>query len=229
MLAASPLREGKEGEGATLPWRRTMGDRAMQDAQTIHAQTAALVARSRRVAAQARQSLQEHYWLRSHRPVLIRGGAGSDGAAVPLSRPGLRSMVTARLASGVLRPVKSAHSWAGYGNGLPCAVCDVPIGGAEVEYEVENGPGSSTLVHLDCFMAWKRESEAVRKEPPLAGGALLATLLKVEPDSIVLNDESRIFLGPNMRCTHKIGTRLQVVYVQSGGKKIALSIERYWG
>ena len=179
----------------------------------------ACVRENRRLLTETRYLIGRN--LRRLNPAFALAG-GSDDAQ-------LRSMVAARLASGVLRPVKSEHSWAGYGSGLPCAVCDVPIGGAEVEYEVENGPGSSALVHLACFTAWKRESEAARKEPPLAGGAVLATLLKVEPDCIVLDDQSRIFLGPTMRCRHKIGTRLQVVYAQSGGKKIALSIERYWG
>ncbi len=179
----------------------------------------ACVRENRRLLTETRYLIERN--LRRLNPAFALTG-GSDNAQ-------LRSMVTARLASGVLRPVKkSEHSWAGYGSGLPCAVCDVPIGGAEVEYEVENGLGSSALVHLLCFTAWKQESEAVPKEPPLAGGAVLAMLLKVEPDCIVLNDQSRIFLGPNMQCKHKIGTRLRVVYVQSGGKKIALSIERYW-
>src|SRR5215469_9883824 len=100
--------------------------RAMQDAQTIHAQTAALVARSRWVAAQARQSLQEHYWLRSHRLVWIRGGADrSSGGASATTTEVLRQ----RLATGQLPLIPSGDCWAGPATERhACAVCDVGIG-----------------------------------------------------------------------------------------------------
>jgi len=137
----------------------------------------------------------------------------------------LRTIVRARLASGALLPV-NGHSWAGHGSGRPCAVCDAPIGSAEIEYEVK-GPKGEALVHLNCFTAWHRESERSRREPPRASGALLARLQESHGDHIVLNDQSQIFLTPKVRCAYPAGTRLQIVYTESDGKKIALSIERY--
>lgn len=137
----------------------------------------------------------------------------------------LRAIVRARLDSGELFPV-NGHSWAGYGSGKPCAVCGSSIGGAEIEYEVE-GPTGVALAHLICFMAWQRESEVQRNGSTHAGGAILGILQETHADHIVLNDDSLIFFGPKLRCAYPAGTRLQIVYAESDGKKIALSIERY--
>ena len=87
-----------------------------------------------------------------------------------------------------------------------------------------NGPA---VAHLLCFMVWRSESDSMREALPHASVVILATLLEVRPDSIILSDDSRIFLGPKTRCVCPIGTNLQVVYVESEGQKAALSIERY--
>jgi len=69
------------------------------------------------------------------------------------SDDGLRTTVRARLASGALSPV-DGYSWTGYGTGKACAVCDAPLSGAEVEYEV-----GDAVAHVICFMTWHEESE----------------------------------------------------------------------
>ncbi len=60
---------------------------------------------------------------------------------------------------------------------------------------------------------------------PSLPGAILATLHEAQADQIVLNDRTRVFLG-KARCGYPVGTRLQIVYAESAGKKVALSLER---
>lgn len=193
------------------------------DVATIDARLNRLLSQSRSSAEVSRRLLSETRYLiatsRRHLNPAFALAGGSDDER-------LRATVRARLASGVLCPV-TEHSWAGYGSGQPCAVCGSPIGGAEIEYEVKGGQNGSTVAHLICFMAWQRESAALREGPPAASGAVLAVLEETHADHIVLNDRSRIFLGPKLRCAYPAGTRLQIVYAESEGKKMALSIERY--
>jgi len=60
---------------------------------------------------------------------------------------------------------------------------------------------------------------------PSLPGAILARLHEAQADHIVLNDRTRVFLG-KARCGYPVGTRLQIVYAKSAGKKVALSLER---
>lgn len=140
----------------------------------------------------------------------------------------LRVSVRARLNAGILRPL-NGQCWAGSGSGRTCVVCGAPIQKAQVEYEVD-GPRGTVAVHLACFAIWRRESEALHEDLPDARGAILGTLAETHGDCVVLTDGSRIVLSPRARCPYPPGTRLQIVYAQSEGKKVALSIERYqWG
>ena len=72
----------------------------------------------------------------------------------------VRSIVRARLGTGVLWPMKGqVHCWAGYGCNQACVVCGASIGGAEVEYQVEAPDGRQAVAHLVCFMIWQSESD----------------------------------------------------------------------
>src|SRR5262249_25558007 len=160
---------GQRGEPAML------ADAAVVDAALGQ------VARSKTCVQENERLLAEtRYRVAASRRGLNRSFAVA-GAASDEDR--LRATVRARLGSGALFPV-NGHSWAGYGSGRPCAVCDAPIGRAEIEYEVK-GPKGGTFVHLACFMLWHRESERPRAEPPRASGALLARLQESHGDHIV--------------------------------------------
>lgn len=73
----------------------------------------------------------------------------------------LLDAVQSRLASGALFPV-DRRGWAGRGSGKSCAVCDLTINDADLEYEVADGPGSSAFAHVKCYLVWRQESEVLR-------------------------------------------------------------------
>ena len=74
-----------------------------------------------------------------------------------------------------------------------------------------------------------REPETSHIQIRRASAAILGTLEETHSDHIVLNDQSRILLTPTVRCSYPVGTRLHIVYAESDGQKIALSIERsHW-
>jgi len=118
------------------------------------------------------------------------------------------------------------HSCVGYGRGHLCVVCGVKIGRAEVAHEADGSRGLA-VARQACFSAWHRESMAAREEPLRAAGAILGTLLETHDEYIVLNDHGRVVLTPAVRCPFPAGTRLQIVYTESEGTKVALSIERH--
>lgn len=66
------------------------------------------------------------------------------------------------------------------------------------QYEAENGVNGSVPAHLTCYMAGQEESKGW--------------------SHIILDDHSRIFLTPKARCTHPVGTRLQIVYTESDSR-----------
>jgi hypothetical protein len=73
----------------------------------------------------------------------------------------LLDAVRTRLTSGALFPFDRA-SWTGRGSGKSCAVCDLAINNAEIEYEVAGGLIGSGFAHLRCYLVWRQESEALR-------------------------------------------------------------------
>jgi hypothetical protein len=61
------------------------------------------------------------------------------------------------------------HLWGGYGTGIPCAICDLPVRKEEMEFELEFVFDSAELcvavyhLHNGCFTVW--ESELKMREP----------------------------------------------------------------
>jgi len=47
--------------------------------------------------------------------------------------------------------------YAGFGTGVPCVACDVPILSAQVEYEFETADGRTFRFHLGCAGFWEAE------------------------------------------------------------------------
>ncbi|HKV71442.1 MAG TPA: hypothetical protein VJN62_09360, partial [Gemmatimonadales bacterium] len=58
--------------------------------------------------------------------------------------------------------LKPNRTWGGPGAGLKCAVCELPIGTDQMEFEVQfihegQTAPDVTRFHLDCFAAWELE------------------------------------------------------------------------
>jgi hypothetical protein len=75
----------------------------------------------------------------------------------------LRKVVRGRLQSGKLPRQEPDHTWDGPGVGAPCGVCEKPVAGNEVGFEVQFArrgglPGLDTYqLHELCFAVWERE------------------------------------------------------------------------
>lgn len=75
--------------------------------------------------------------------------AGRDGHELELKRRALE-----RIRQGVLPAEIPKTIWAGPGTGMPCSLCDRPVGPAEMEYEIDGrskgGTQSTLRFHLQC-------------------------------------------------------------------------------
>lgn len=77
--------------------------------------------------------------------------------------PLLRRKARAAVQNGKLPAREPGRTWGGPGVGAPCAVCELPIGRDEMEFEIQfarNGdnPGVDKYhVHARCFAAWEFE------------------------------------------------------------------------
>jgi hypothetical protein len=80
--------------------------------------------------------------------------------------PGPLEIVRRKLDDGRLPLDGPVRTWAGYGRGSPCSVCEELIGPAQVEYEVESGSqGLAHRFHVSCHALWEAERER-RARPP---------------------------------------------------------------
>src|SRR5882672_8613790 len=88
----------------------------------------------------------------------------------------LRTLAHDAIRAGRLPARRPERTWGGKGGGAPCAVCDLPVGPADVEFELEFaeepgfGPAFSCRVHARCFAAWEFERQSFVAPPcgPLA-------------------------------------------------------------
>ena len=94
------------------------------------------------------------------------------GSALVVDEPQLRERARQKMRRGLLPAAGETRVWAGPGLGLPCAVCDQPIGRDDLEYELEFASELGTpppyRFHRRCHAAWQLERTAT---PPDAGGA----------------------------------------------------------
>jgi hypothetical protein len=79
-----------------------------------------------------------------------------------LDDPILREKARAAVQSGRLPARSPDRTWGGYGVGVKCAICELPVTKQEAEFEIEYGeghhPGIDTFhVHVRCFAAWEFE------------------------------------------------------------------------
>jgi hypothetical protein len=75
----------------------------------------------------------------------------------------VRAKVREVLQAGKLPNRRPDRSWGGSGDGAACAVCDVPVTHAQMEFEIEfarvgDNPGLDKFhVHIRWFAAWEFE------------------------------------------------------------------------
>jgi hypothetical protein len=75
----------------------------------------------------------------------------------------LREKARAAVRSGKLPRRRPDRTWGGPGVGALCAVCELPVTQAEMEFEIQftrdgSNPGLDKFhVHIRCFAAWEFE------------------------------------------------------------------------
>jgi len=78
----------------------------------------------------------------------------------------LREKARLVVRNGTLPRRRPDRTWGGPGVGAPCAVCGVPVGKDQLEFEIQfardgDSPGLDKYhVHVRCFAAWEFERES---------------------------------------------------------------------
>jgi hypothetical protein len=81
----------------------------------------------------------------------------------------LRETARAAVRSGKLPSRRPDRMWGGPGVGASCAVCELPITRAELEFEIQfehdgGVPGLDKFhVHIRCFAAWEFERRTAQR------------------------------------------------------------------
>jgi hypothetical protein len=99
-----------------------------------------------------------------------------------LDDPVIRAKARVALQRGTLPARLPDRTWGGYGVGVKCAICELPVTKQEVEFEIEYGeghhPGIDTF-HVQCSVfrgvgvradAWGRVNFGARRSKPLKEG-----------------------------------------------------------
>ena len=77
--------------------------------------------------------------------------------------PLLREKARVAIRSGRIASREPDRTWGGPGVGAPCSICDLPIAGNQLEFEIEfahdgRNPGLDKYrVHIRSFAAWEFE------------------------------------------------------------------------
>jgi hypothetical protein len=75
----------------------------------------------------------------------------------PVNEFTIRDRIRAMLKTGEIPREDGSRTWAGYGEGAPCAACSKPVSGSELEYEVDLVSGGTLNLHLKCHSLWQLE------------------------------------------------------------------------
>jgi hypothetical protein len=80
----------------------------------------------------------------------------------------LRSLAVQHIEDDRLPLALSNLIYAGYGQGVACDLCDLPISADEIEYDVTDPRDDGLLTfHMACHFAWQRECALrLRDYPP---------------------------------------------------------------
>jgi hypothetical protein len=68
----------------------------------------------------------------------------------------LRLLAKRKIETGALPRVVPESTFGGKGSGLPCSLCERPIGADEYEFECPDGGGEGPRFHLRCQGIWQR-------------------------------------------------------------------------
>ena len=80
----------------------------------------------------------------------------------------LRAKARAVVQAGKLPARRPDRTWGGPGIGAPCSVCEQPVRGDELEFEIQfahdgDNPGLDKFhVHIRCFAMWELERVKVQ-------------------------------------------------------------------
>ena len=74
----------------------------------------------------------------------------------------LADKIRNKLDSHLLPTEEPWKTWAGYGQGMPCAGCDTPILKAQVEYELIMEDETRFRLHIGCHGLWVAERHRSR-------------------------------------------------------------------
>jgi|SRR5215469_13653718 len=75
-----------------------------------------------------------------------------------LPESALRSLAVQHIEDGRLPLALSNLIYAGYGQGVPCDLCGIPIVADKIEYDVTDPRDDEFLhFHIACHFAWQRE------------------------------------------------------------------------
>jgi hypothetical protein len=117
--------------------------------------------------------------------LLIQGGP-----IMPITNSELRQCVQRWLTSGALFAAPQTFR-AGHGSGTLCRVCGSPIRELEIEYEIADEANGKVVVHRQCYLIWREESEAAGGRRWTLMGSLATVSLagSVNTEEIVLKIE----------------------------------------
>ena len=114
----------------------------------------------------------------------------------------LREKARAAIANGRFPSRRQDRTWGGPGVGARCAICDLPVGADEMEFQIEfahdgEDPGLDKYhVHVPCFAAWEFEREG-------SSPTCNACLMGVQPGQpVVFREDGRLehVDCPTIRC-----------------------------
>jgi len=69
----------------------------------------------------------------------------------------LSEMVRAKLNAGILPLEDPVRTWASFGTGKQCAVCEQPIQSSQTEYELRYDDREPLRFHVVCHGSWDSE------------------------------------------------------------------------
>jgi hypothetical protein len=70
--------------------------------------------------------------------------------------------ISAKVDAGTLPRAGKGRTLAARGSGRACSACDQPVGRTEMELQSTLNTGRTLRLHLECFTAWWKVSEARR-------------------------------------------------------------------
>jgi hypothetical protein len=77
----------------------------------------------------------------------------------------LAEIVREKLNAGILPLDDPVRTWAGFGSGKQCSVCEQPIQPSQTEYELRYDTRAPLRFHVVCHGRWDGERRSTRYQP----------------------------------------------------------------